>query len=82
MLVVADMGYLDMWSGGEEPQSPHVDDPDLQAKMSAAKDLRIVGPDAEAAARVFDRQSLTYLYDIPDPRASTSGSTRSSFPLG
>lgn len=39
-------------------------------------DLRIVGPDAEPAARTYDRQSLTYLYDIP-PRGV--GDIRSGF---
>jgi hypothetical protein len=66
-LVVADMGYLDMWSGENEPAPPEVDDPALQARVDSAEDLRIVGPDAEPAARAFNRQSLTFLYDVPDP---------------
>ncbi|WP_412541776.1 hypothetical protein R8Z50_04280 [Longispora sp. K20-0274] len=54
-LVLMDGGYLGLWSGDGVP---HGETP--------AVDYEIVGPDAEAAARSFDRQSGRMLYDIPE----------------
>ncbi|BEL06767.1 hypothetical protein Q0Z83_049580 [Actinoplanes sichuanensis] len=54
-LVITDGGYLEMWSGARVP-----DDED-----HPATDFEVVGPDAEAAAESFDRQTGTRLYDIP-----------------
>lgn len=66
-LVVLDMGYLDLWSGADPPDPEHlpaVDDRMLRF-LETATDLRIEGPDRERAARAFNRQSQTFLYDIP-----------------
>jgi hypothetical protein len=57
-LVLTDGGYLSLWSGDGRPE-------DVPATPGPAVDMEIVGPDAEAAARSFDRQSGTRLYDIP-----------------
>lgn len=53
-LVLMDGGYLGLWSGAGAPDS------------KSAVDFEIVGPDAEAAARSFDRQPGRMLYDIPE----------------
>jgi hypothetical protein len=66
VLVVGDMGYLGDWSGDAAPGIPRDLPPDLADVAAKAVDWRIVGPDAEAAARTFDRQPLTFLYDMPD----------------
>ena len=65
-LVIIDAGYLGAWSGTEPPAAEGLpfDDPELLARIDRAVDLQVVGPDAEAAARAFDRQHLTYLYDL------------------
>ncbi len=54
-----DGGYLGLWSGDRSPDE--IDQPDAVP----AVDLEIVGPDANAAARSFDRQAGRTLYDIP-----------------
>src|SRR5215471_10126863 len=61
------MGYLGSWSGSAPPSHvpDQITDPELRASIAAAQDFRIVGPDAERAARRVDLQSLTYVYDIP-----------------
>ncbi|MEU4406396.1 hypothetical protein AB0F88_17885 [Streptosporangium sp. NPDC023963] len=69
-LVIADTGYLGSWSGSAPPVADElalsaVDDPALRESIRAAADLAVAGPDAESAARSFDRQSGTWLYDIP-----------------
>ena len=58
-LVLMDGGYLGLWSGDRSPDE--IDQPD----SVPAVDLEIVGPDAGAAARSFNRQSGRTLYDIP-----------------
>jgi hypothetical protein len=69
-LVVADTSFLNWWSGDAPPVvdeamlSP-VDDPALRESIRASADLAVAGPDAEPAARSFDRQPGTWLYDIP-----------------
>jgi hypothetical protein len=67
ILVMTDMGYLGSWSGSASPSRvpDQITDPELRASIAAAQDYRLVGRDAEAAARVVDLQSLTYVYDIP-----------------
>ena len=67
ILVMTDMGYLGSWSGSASPSRvpDQITDPELRASIAAAQDFRLVGRDAEPAARVVDLQSLTYLYDIP-----------------
>jgi predicted enzyme related to lactoylglutathione lyase len=54
-LVIMDGGYLEMWSGDRVPAD----------EERPATDFAIMGPDAEAAGRSFDRQTGTRLYDIP-----------------
>lgn len=72
-LVVTDMGYLGSWSGSAPPSHvpDQITDPELRANIAAAQDFRLVGPDAEFAARAVDLQSLTYVYDIPRHGVST-----------
>src|ERR1043166_6067454 len=50
-----DGGYLGLWSGDRIPL-------DLDAQWV---DAEIVGPEAEAAAEAFHRETATALYDIP-----------------
>ncbi len=69
-LVIVDGGYLGVWSGdgspaGIDPERLGIDDPTVADDIVRAVDFEIVGPDAEAAARSFDRQPGTVLYDIP-----------------
>jgi hypothetical protein len=54
-LVIMDGGYLDMWSGDGVPDD----------EEHPATDFAVVGPDRAAAAKSFDRQTGTRLYDIP-----------------
>ncbi len=54
-----DGGYLGLWSGAGAPEAVRED------TDRPATDFEIVGPDAEVAARTFDRQSGCTLYDIP-----------------
>ena len=66
-LVVVDGGYLRLWCGTRspadlDPELLGVNDPE---DVRGAGDFEIVGPDAEAAARSFDRQEGVWLYDIP-----------------
>ncbi len=56
--MLTDGGYLSLWSGDRPPE-------DLPARPGPAVDMEIVGPDADTAARSFDRQPGTRLYDIP-----------------
>jgi hypothetical protein len=58
-LVLMDGGYLGLWSGDRAPED--VRQPDIEP----AVDFEVVGRDAGAAARSFDRQSGRTLYDIP-----------------
>lgn len=66
-LIVTDMGYLGTWSGSNPPAHVpgQITDPVLRESIAAAQDFRVVGPDAEAAARALNLQSLTFVYDIP-----------------
>ncbi|MEU0478818.1 hypothetical protein ABZ260_06465 [Streptosporangium sp. NPDC006013] len=69
-LVIADTGYLGSWSGDTPPVADDsmfsaVDDPALHESIRASADLAVAGPHAESAARSFNRQSGTWLYDIP-----------------
>ena len=66
-LIVTDMGYLGTWSGSNPPAHvpEQITDPVLRESIAAAQDFRVVGPDAEAAARALNLQSLTFVYDIP-----------------
>ncbi|TDV56198.1 hypothetical protein [Actinophytocola oryzae] len=69
-LVVVDGGYLSGWSGDRSPAEIDpvvlgVDDEALAKEISGSVDFDILGPDAVAAARSFDRQPGTALYDVP-----------------
>ncbi|MBB4965534.1 hypothetical protein [Saccharothrix violaceirubra] len=59
-LVLVDGGYLGLWSGERSPD---------ETGEPAAVDFEVVGPDADAAARSFDRQTGRRLYDIPERTA-------------
>lgn len=63
-LLLLDGGYLGLWSGDRAPES--VRGPDIPAST----DFEIVGADAEAAARSFDRQPGRTVYDIPHHAAA------------
>jgi hypothetical protein len=58
-LVLMDGGYLGLWSGDRAPDDVQ------QPNVEPAVDFEVVGRDADAAARSFDRQSGRTLYDIP-----------------
>ncbi|WP_200211070.1 hypothetical protein [Micromonospora coerulea] len=58
-LVLMDGGYLGLWSGDRAPEDVR------QPDVVPAVDFEVVGRDADAAARSFDRQSGRTLYDIP-----------------
>jgi hypothetical protein len=62
-LILMDGGYLDLWCGDRSP-----DESEFRGRGDIpASDFEIVGRDAAAAARSFDRQSGRTLYDIPQP---------------
>ncbi|WP_433328451.1 hypothetical protein [Spirillospora sp. CA-294931] len=68
-LVIADTGYLGLWSGDREPVAgeavlSRVSDA-MRGSIRASADLAAVGPDAGRAARSFDRQPGTWIYDVP-----------------
>ncbi|RYZ44262.1 MAG: DUF2185 domain-containing protein [Myxococcaceae bacterium] len=61
-LLILDPGLGRFWRHDAEPASPRKKDP-------AAHDLRIVGPDAEAAGRAYDREfDPRHLFDRTDPQ--------------
>ncbi|WP_405436537.1 hypothetical protein OG373_06250 [Streptomyces avidinii] len=77
-LVVVDGGHLGLWSGERSPAEIDpallgVDDPARAADVLDSVDFAVVGPDASAAARSFDRQPGAMLYDIPASRAAELG---------
>lgn len=63
-LLIVDPGLGRFWQHDAVPRSPRQSDPELF-------DLEIVGPDALAAGRAYDRQfDPRYLFDITNPQAS------------
>lgn len=73
-LVVIDGGLLGLWSGERSPAEIDpallgVDDPATAAEVLNSVDFAVVGPDASAAARSFDRQPGAMLHDIPASQA-------------
>ncbi|MFJ8865417.1 hypothetical protein ACIRD6_06590 [Streptomyces sp. NPDC102473] len=77
-LVVVDGGHLGLWSGERSPAEIDpvlldVDDPAMAADVLNSVDFAVVGPDASAAARSFDRQPGVMLHDIPASRAAELG---------
>ncbi|MEU4087706.1 hypothetical protein [Streptomyces aureus] len=74
-LVVVDGGHLGLWSGERSPAEIDpvllgIDDPAMAAEVLSSVDFAVVGPDASAAARGFDRQPGAMLHDIPASRAA------------
>ncbi|MGV9453724.1 hypothetical protein [Streptomyces sp. NPDC003635] len=74
VLVVVDGGLLGLWSGERSPAEIDpallgVDDPETAADVLNSVDFAVVGPDASAAARSFDRQPGVMLHDIPASQA-------------
>jgi hypothetical protein len=67
IVVLVDMGLLGMWCHGTPPRLPEWEaDPQTVAAANGGADFRIVGADAAAAGRAFDRQlNPRYLFDIP-----------------
>jgi hypothetical protein len=66
-LLIVDAGYLGLWCHDRPPHIPKgaLGDAELEHKANDSVDLRIEGPDAEAAGRSFHRQwHPGYLYDI------------------
>lgn len=77
-LVIVDGGHLGLWSGERSPAEIDpallgVDDPEMAAEVLNSVDIAVVGPDASAAARSFDRQPGAMLHDIPASRAVELG---------
>src|SRR5262245_23799538 len=65
ILLVLDPGLGRFWRHDGEPRSPRAADPTYE-------DLAIVGPDAVAAGKAYDRQfDPRYLYDVGDVAATT-----------
>lgn len=63
ILVVLDPGLGRFWRHDGDPASPRRADP-------VAVDLAVVGPDAEAAGRAYDREfDPLFLFDVPADRA-------------
>jgi hypothetical protein len=62
-LVLMDGGYLRLWSGSRPPEDERPGD------IPPGVDFEVGGPDADAAARSFDRQHGRTLYDIPEHAA-------------
>lgn len=64
-LLLLDPGLSRFWRHDGDPRSPRAADP-------PAYDLQVVGPDALAAGRAFDRQwDPRYLFDVTDVAACT-----------
>jgi len=59
-LVLMDGGYLGLWSGHRPPEDVRPDD------TPPAFDFEVVGPDAQTAARSFDRQLRPVAADHDD----------------
>ncbi|MFF0386268.1 hypothetical protein [Streptomyces sp. NPDC004286] len=69
-LVVIDGGHLGLWSGERSPEEIDpvllgVDDAEMAEEVRNSVDFAVVGPDAAAAVRSFDRQPGALLHDIP-----------------
>ncbi|MFI1958544.1 hypothetical protein ACH46L_12100 [Streptomyces althioticus] len=77
-LVVVDGGHLGLWSGVRSPAEIDpallgIDDTATASDVLDSVDFAVVGPDAAAAARGFDRQPGAMLHDIPASRAVELG---------
>jgi hypothetical protein len=74
-LVVIDGGHLGLWSGERSPAEIDpallgIHDPAMADDVLGSVDFAVAGPDAEAAARGFDRQPGLMLHDIPASRVA------------
>ena len=69
VLVIVDMGLMELWSGRHEPVTriDHVDDPDVKAKAVSTADYFVSGKDAAEVARLAGSSNFTFLYDY-DPQ--------------
>ena len=68
VLLIIDMGALNLWSHDREPKIPEGVLSSIEAteQANAAVDLAIEGPDAEAAGKALDRQwNPLFVYDMP-----------------
>ncbi|MEV0645076.1 hypothetical protein AB0I28_07410 [Phytomonospora sp. NPDC050363] len=65
VLVVTDMGYLESWSGEGQPGGFDTDDEQLREVVASARDFRLVGSDASAAAESLGLSGATHVYDLP-----------------
>src|SRR4051812_44575860 len=67
ILLVLDMGLLNLWCHDRPPTMPEgVLGEESAASANAAGDFRIEEPNAERAGRAYDRQwHPLYLFDIP-----------------
>ncbi|WP_053849254.1 hypothetical protein [Streptomyces sp. NRRL B-24085] len=77
-MVVIDGGHLGLWSGERSPAEIDpallgIEDAALADDVRASVDFVVVGPDASAAARSFDRQPGVMLHDIPASGAAELG---------
>lgn len=77
-LVVIDGGHLWLWSGERSPAEIDpallgVDDPAMADDVLNSVDFAVVGPDAAAAVRSFDRQPGARLHDVPASRTAELG---------
>ncbi|MFL9658480.1 hypothetical protein ACJ7VE_32735 [Streptomyces sp. PB17] len=77
-LIVVDGGHLGLWSGERSPAEIDpallgIDDTAMASDVLNSVDFAVVGPDASAAARSFDRQPGAMLHDIPASRAAETG---------
>ncbi|MFF4221186.1 hypothetical protein [Streptomyces nondiastaticus] len=77
-LVVIDGGHLGLWSGERSPAEIDpallgINDEAMADDVLSSVDFAVVGPDATAAVRSFDRQPGALLHDIPASRAAELG---------
>jgi hypothetical protein len=65
VLVVVDLGYMELWSGRNEP-APRLDeiaDPEDKAKAASRGDYFLAGKDAAEVARLADYSGFGFFYD-------------------
>ncbi|MER7000359.1 hypothetical protein [Streptomyces sp. NPDC000410] len=77
-LVIVDGGHLGLWSGQRSPAEIDpallgIDDPAMAAEVLDLVDFAVIGPDAPAAVRSFDRQPGAMIHDFPASRAAELG---------
>jgi len=65
VVVIVDIGYMDLWSGRHQPvpRLDDIDDPEDKAKAASRGDYVIAGKDAAAVARLADYSRFHFLYD-------------------